>query len=97
MPNWKDLTRGSWSLTTEIKFRCRFGEGLSFDQMLLLHKLEKHRQNPKKMATYLTMFLQGPGREEVPVRAVEMAKAVGLKRDGVFVSFPVNGKYYWIN
>jgi hypothetical protein len=69
----------------------------NFDQIVLLHKLDKHfeNNNARSCASYLQMWISEEFGK-LPVRAIEIALRLKLKTDGKSVGYlHADGTYHW--
>ncbi len=91
------------SPTNSMILRSRYEKYTDdFEQMVLLHKLEKHYRakpcaNLRSMALYLALFMR-ECRKKPCDRAIGLALEVGLKKQNNQVGYRhADGTYHWFD
>lgn len=82
------------NLVSNILLKFRNQEGRPLHHAVLLHKLDKYKDNPRKLALYIASFL-GSYRD-LPTEAKDIARRSGLVKSEHGVGYPhVDGSYHW--
>lgn len=95
---FRELVEGyAGSMANQVVLTARHGEDLPFEQRVLLHKLEKHRGDNRKVAQYIALFLRDyPGPLSRQVAVVAKAHELKLSEARRLVGYPHrDGTCHW--
>lgn len=89
------------SLMNRLSLATRYGEERRFEEKVLLHKLEKHRDDPRRQAMYVASFKEGNFKTK-DISVITILKRAGIikaqDRSGkVFIGYPhEDGTYHYL-
>ncbi len=98
MNSFKNLVKNySERLPNTIILKAKYShECKSYEEMVLMSKIDKHlkNNNARSIALLLSMWLK-ENIGKLPIRAKKIAQSLKLKTNGKNVGYPHKGTYHW--